>query len=60
MNAPAETDFARQLLIDMLGREQVIEMPSGLLGSEDFSWMLEKVPGCYVLLGNGIDQQGAC
>ena len=26
-------------------------------GSEDFSFMLEEVPGCYLLLGNG-DEKG--
>ena len=23
------------------------------MGSEDFAFMLEKVPGCYVFIGNG-------
>ena len=31
------------------------ELPPGT-GSEDFSFMLEEVPGCYALLGNGDDQ----
>jgi hippurate hydrolase len=60
MNAPKETDLARSVLTDMLGKERVIEMPTAVMGSEDFSWMLEQVPGCYVLMGNGIGQQGGC
>lgn len=32
-----------------------------LTGSEDFSFMLEKVPGCYLLIGNGNDgEPGGC
>jgi hippurate hydrolase len=32
-----------------------------LTGSEDFAFMLEKRPGCYLLIGNGDgDSAGAC
>lgn len=37
--------------------------PSGpmLTGSEDFAFMLERVPGCYLFIGNGAGaQMGAC
>lgn len=37
--------------------------PSGpmLMGSEDFAFMLQQVPGCYFLIGNGAgDSHGAC
>jgi hippurate hydrolase len=60
VNAQAETEFARKVLGEIVGPQRVINMPEGLLGSEDFSWMLEQVPGCYVLLGNGVGQQGGC
>lgn len=60
MNAPEQTAFARQVLVDLLGADKLIPMPNGVMGSEDFSWMLEQVPGCYVLLGNGLGQQGGC
>ncbi|WP_371867605.1 M20 aminoacylase family protein [Duganella guangzhouensis] len=60
VNAEQETAFARKVLQDMVGPQRVITMPEGLLGSEDFSWMLEQVPGCYVLLGNGVGQKGGC
>ena len=30
-------------------------------GSEDFAFMLERVPGCYLFIGNGLgDEPGAC
>jgi hippurate hydrolase len=37
--------------------------PNGpmLMGSEDFAFMLQQVPGCYFLIGNGTgDGHGAC
>ncbi|MCU0925359.1 MAG: M20 family metallopeptidase [Hydrogenophaga sp.] len=37
--------------------------PQGALltGSEDFAFMLERVPGCYLFIGNGVDgEPGAC
>jgi len=60
VNTEKETAFARRVLCGLVGAANVIDMPTGLLGSEDFSWMLERVPGCYLLLGNGIVQQGGC
>jgi hippurate hydrolase len=30
-----------------------------VMASEDFSYMLEKVPGAYIQIGNG-DGEGAC
>ncbi|WP_369987130.1 M20 aminoacylase family protein [Pseudomonas xanthosomatis] len=43
---------------DLIGHERILtRVPGGFLGSEDFAWMLEARPGCYVALGNG--NQGA-
>ena len=39
-----------------LGSEQVNPKMTPLPGSEDFSYFLEKVPGCYAFLGNGLCQ----
>ncbi|NDH32842.1 MAG: amidohydrolase, partial [Betaproteobacteria bacterium] len=33
--------------------------PPLAMGSEDFAFMLQKVPGCYINIGNG-DGEGAC
>ena len=30
------------------------------MGSEDFSYMLRKRPGNYIMLGNGKGEQGGC
>jgi hippurate hydrolase len=61
VNAVAETDFARQVALDLVGPERVTLQGPALTGSEDFAFMLEKIPGCYLLIGNGDgDSAGAC
>ncbi len=55
VNSPAETDFARQVALELVGAERVTLQGPPLTGSEDFAFMLERVPGSYLLIGNGID-----
>lgn len=38
----------------------VTKVPRGFAGSEDFAWMLDALPGCYLLLGNGEGEFGGC
>jgi hippurate hydrolase len=41
--------------------DQVVAQCPMLTGSEDFAFMLERVPGCYLFIGNGIGgEPGAC
>ncbi|SEA43099.1 M20 aminoacylase family protein [Variovorax sp. YR216] len=63
VNTPEETAFAREVAIELVGADRVTLQGQPLSGSEDFAFMLEKVPGCYVLIGNGDgggDGHGAC
>jgi hippurate hydrolase len=61
VNHPAQTNFARQVALDLVGPERVTLNGPQLTGSEDFAFMLEKVPGSYLLIGNGDgDSAGAC
>ncbi|WP_213954170.1 M20 aminoacylase family protein [Variovorax sp. dw_954] len=61
VNTPAETEFARRVGIELVGAEHVTPQGAALTGSEDFAFMLEKRPGCYLLIGNGDgDSAGAC
>ena len=53
VNTPAETAFAREVALELLGPEQVTLHGPPLTGSEDFAFMLERVPGSYLLIGNG-------
>ena len=61
VNSEQETEFARQVALDLVGADRVILNGPPLTGSEDFAFMLEKVPGSYLLIGNGDgDSAGAC
>ncbi|GAA4357296.1 M20 aminoacylase family protein [Variovorax defluvii] len=63
VNTKPETDFARQVALELLGPERVTLEGPALPGSEDFAFMLERVPGSYLLIGNGAgegDGHGAC
>ena len=54
-NSPAETAFARQVAVDLLGAGKVTLQGQALTGSEDFAVMLQHCPGSYLLIGNGTD-----
>jgi len=61
VNTPEETRLARQVLTELVGPQRLLsEVPSGFLGSEDFAWMLERRPGCYIALGNGDSGPSGC
>jgi hippurate hydrolase len=52
VNHPAETEFARQVMIDLVGESNVLEFEP-TMGAEDFSYYLQVIPGAYFLIGNG-------
>ncbi len=59
VNDPKEADFAAGVCSEIVGAESVRRNPSLIMASEDFSFMLNEVPGCYLNIGNG-DGEGAC
>ena len=59
VNSAAETAFARDVALEVVGAERVVPQGPPLTGSEDFAFMLERVPGSYLLVGNG-DGPGSC
>ena len=59
VNTPEETDLARTVALELVGADRVTLQGPPLTGSEDFAFMLERVPGSYVLIGNG-DGPGNC
>jgi hippurate hydrolase len=61
VNTPAETEFARRIGLELVGAGHVVAEAPASTGSEDFAFMLEKRPGCYLFIGNGAgDEHGAC
>ena len=59
VNTRAETDFARQVALELLGPEAVTLQADPLTGSEDFAFMLDEVPGSYLYIGNGDQASGS-
>jgi amidohydrolase len=51
VNDAAETRFAARVAAEVLGAERCLAQPSPLTGAEDFSFVLEEVPGAYLMLG---------
>jgi len=60
VNSPAEAAVARKVAVGMAGADALVPVPSGSMGGDDFSWFLEHVPGCYVVVGNGVGTEGGC
>ncbi|MFJ4290942.1 M20 aminoacylase family protein [Cupriavidus sp. NPDC089707] len=59
VNHAAQTEYAREAAIRLVGADNVVERPP-VMGSEDFAYMLEQRPGAYVRLGNGLGEDGGC
>jgi len=53
INHPAETDIALGAMRAVAGCGNVHEDIKPVMGSEDFSFMLRRVPGAYIFMGNG-------
>ena len=53
VNTTLETEMVRRVGLELVGQDAVVHQGSPLTGSEDFAFMLEKVPGSYLLIGNG-------
>lgn len=54
VNHPAENAFATQVAVELLGADAVDANTRKLMGSEDFAWMLQRCPGAYLFIGNGV------
>ncbi|GAA3532846.1 M20 aminoacylase family protein [Zobellella aerophila] len=55
VNDREATDIALQAAQEILGADRVLAKAAPVPGSEDFSYIAEAVPSCYVLLGNDRD-----
>jgi amidohydrolase len=52
VNSPAEAEFARQVMVSIVG-EANVELQEPTMGAEDFSFMLQAKPGAYCFIANG-------
>ena len=60
INTAKEADKAAAVARELVGGEQVSTTFEPPMTSEDFAFMLQAKPGCYVLLGNDGDGPGGC
>ncbi len=58
VNSRAETDLCRAVATELFGAARVRTDLRPSMGAEDFSYLLEACPGCYVWLGNGLAEGG--
>ena len=52
INHPKETHFLQEVIKEVAGADH-LQVQEPTMGAEDFSFMLEKVPGAYFFIGNG-------
>ena len=58
MNESEHTQIAAAAAASVAGEDQVDTNSAPSLGSEDFAYMLEERPGCYLFIGNGSGKGG--
>jgi hippurate hydrolase len=58
VNNVDEAEFAARICTELVGAGKVDRQPALIMASEDFSHMLERVPGCYINIGNGAGEGG--
>ena len=59
INSPVEAQISANVATEVVGTKNVDLQPTPSLGAEDFSFMLQEKPGCYVWIGNG-SSSGSC
>ncbi|WP_136418775.1 M20 aminoacylase family protein [Herbaspirillum sp. ST 5-3] len=53
INHAKETAFAIEVMKSVAGADMVNAATEPTMGAEDFAFMLQEKPGCYVFIGNG-------
>jgi hippurate hydrolase len=51
VNDAEEVTFASRVVAGLFGSERFLRTPNPISGSEDFSYVLEQVPGAFIMLG---------
>jgi hippurate hydrolase len=57
-NSAAEAEICAEAAVGVLGAANLRRNESPSMAAEDFSYMLQEKPGCYVWLGNGSGSDG--
>jgi len=57
VNDPEMTAMVREIAEEVVGADRVIDNPRSM-GAEDFSYFLEKKPGCFYFVGSANEERG--
>jgi amidohydrolase len=66
INDAGFVEFARGVATDLVGTDNYIDLPAPFMGAEDFSYVLQRMPGCMMFLGvmpdghDGHDHVASC
>lgn len=63
VNDTRAVDLGERVVTDLFGEDAWLTMPAAMMGGEDFSYLLEKVPGAMFFLGashEGSDWRSCC
>ncbi len=55
INTEIETEKGAAAAAAIVGAENILRDEPPMMGAEDFSWMLNQRPGCYIFIGNGVE-----
>jgi hippurate hydrolase len=58
MNDEGTANRALDVIGDLFGEENKLELPNPSMGAEDFAFFLQKIPGAFIWLGVGQDVSG--
>ena len=58
VNTLQETQWAAEAAADVVGQQHVDTNVAPCMGGEDFSFLLQERPGCYLWAGNGPSENG--
>lgn len=53
INHRRETQFAIEVMRSIVGNDKVDTQMEPTMGAEDFAFLLQEIPGCYIFIGNG-------
>lgn len=56
VNSEPETELALHVAASLVGEENINRSPQPSMGAEDFAFMLQQKPGCYIWLGGNTAQ----
>lgn len=59
-NHPDACRFAADNVVEALGADALKILPYPMFGCEDFSAYQQVIPGCFLFIGSGNEQKGAC